>query len=73
MKVKTDSGCSLIEYDTYFKESEYKERKKSIYIKRNRDRHTKIDRQRQTNIDRQIKTDRLTDRQTHSQTQLNAK
>ena len=23
MKVKTDSGRSLIEYDTYFKESEY--------------------------------------------------
>ena len=23
MKVKTDSGCSLIEYDNYFKESEY--------------------------------------------------
>ena len=22
MKVKTDSGCSLIEYDIYFKESE---------------------------------------------------
>ena len=23
MKVKTDSGCSLIKYDIYFKESEY--------------------------------------------------
>ena len=26
MIVKTDSGCSLIEYDIYFKESEYQER-----------------------------------------------
>ena len=26
MKVKTESGCSLIEYDIYFKANEYQER-----------------------------------------------